>query len=136
MDPFGGLQILLTGRVTAWGHIPTLIAILFFVILIVLLGNVFCSWACPIGTMIDSFDKGIEKFFPKVEAKRNKRSLRRGQGKHKGHGRHLGCPLCPLRKVVPNRNGVLANGILASALVGSAVFKFPVLCCLPNRNSV
>jgi len=126
MDPFGGLQVLLTGRVEAWRFIPTISAILFFVILIVLLGNAFCSWACPVGTMIDSFDKGIEKFLPKVEAKRNKRSLRRRQGKHERQGRHLGCPLCPLHRV----NGVLANGILASSLVGSAVLKFPVFCAV------
>jgi len=130
MDPFGGLQALLTGRVGAWGPVPTLIptiiAILFFVVLIVLLGNVFCSWVCPIGTIVDSFDKGIERFFPRVEAKRKNRSLRRRQGKHEGDGRHLGCPLCLLRKV----NGVLANGILASALVGSAVLKFPVFCAV------
>jgi ferredoxin-type protein NapH len=126
MDPFGGLQVLLTGQVAHLRLIPTIIAILFFVILIVLLGNVFCSWVCPIGTIIDSFDKGIEKFFPKVEAKRKKRSLRRRQSEHEGAGGHLGCLLCPLRKV----NGVLANGILASALVGSAVLKFPVFCAV------
>jgi hypothetical protein len=72
MDPFGGLQVLLTGQVEHLVLIPTIIAILFFVILIILLGNVFCSWVCPIGTIIDSFDKAIEKFFPKVEAKRNR----------------------------------------------------------------
>jgi len=126
IDPFGGLQVLLTGQVERLLVIPTIIAILFFVILTVLLGNVFCSWACPIGTIIDSFDKCIERFFPKVEAKRNKGSLRSMQNKHKGHGRHLGCLLCPLRKV----NGVLANGILASAIVGSAVLKFPVFCAV------
>jgi len=126
MDPFGGLQVLLTGQVEHLILFSTVIAILFFVILIVLLGNVFCSWACPIGTMIDSFDKVIEKFFPKVEAKRNKRTLQRRQDKHEQHERHLGCPLCPLHKV----NGVLANGILASALVGSAVLKFPVFCAV------
>ena len=126
MDPFGGLQVLLTGQVAHLILFSTVIAILFFVILIVLLGNVFCSWACPIGTMIDSFDKFIEKSFPKVEAKRNKRSVRRRQDNSKEHGRHLGCPLCPLHKV----NGVLANGVLASALVGSAVLKFPVFCAV------
>jgi len=126
MDPFGGLQVLLTGRVDHFRLIPVVVAILFFVILIVLLGNFFCSWVCPVGTIIDSFDKGIEKFFPKVEAKRNKRFRRRRQSNHKGQGRHLGCPLCPLHKL----NGVLANGILASALVGSAILKFPVFCAV------
>ena len=126
MDPFGGLQVLLTGQVEHLLLIPTIAAILFFVILTVLLGNVFCSWVCPVGTIIDSFDRSVEKFFPKVEAKRNKRALERRQGKHKGEEGHLGCLLCPLRKV----NGVLAKGILASALVGSAVLKFPVFCAV------
>ena len=126
MDPFGGLQVLLSGQVEHLLLIPTIIAILIFVILTVLLGNVFCSWVCPVGTIIDSFDKAIEKYFPNVETKRNKRSQQRKESKQKEHGSHLGCPLCPLHKI----NGVLAHGILASALVGSAVFKFPVFCAV------
>ncbi len=126
MDPFGGLAVLLSGQVEPLLLIPTIIAILIFVILTVLLGNIFCSWICPIGTIIDSFDKVIEKYFPKVETKRNKRSQQRKEGKQEGHWSHLGCPLCPLHKI----NGVLSNGILASALVGSAVFKFPVFCAV------
>jgi ferredoxin-type protein NapH len=126
MDPFGGLQVVLTGQVAPSILIPTLIAILFFVILIVLLGNVFCSWACPIGTMIDSFDKVIERFLPKVEARRNERALRRRQDKSTERRRRLGCPLCPL----PRGNGVVANGVLVSALVGSVVLKFPVFCAV------
>jgi ferredoxin-type protein NapH len=126
MDPFGGLQVLLSGQVEPLLLIPTIIAILVFVILTVLLGNVFCSWVCPIGTIIDSFDKFVEKYFPNVETKRNKRSQQRKERKNEGHGSHLGCPLCPLHKI----NGALANGILASALVGSAVFKFPVFCAV------
>jgi ferredoxin-type protein NapH len=120
MEPFGGLQVLLTGQVDHLHLVPTTVAILLFLILIILLGNVFCSWVCPIGTLIDSFDKGIEIFFPKVEVKREKRSLRNRRVREG----HLGCSLCPLGKA----NGVLANGILASALVGSAILKFPVFC--------
>jgi len=126
MDPFGGLQVLLSGQVEPLLLVPTIIAILLFVILTVLLGNVFCSWVCPVGTIIDSFDKFVEKYFPKVEAKRNKRSQQRKESKNEGHESHLGCPLCPLHKI----NGFLSNGILASALVGSAVFKFPVFCAV------
>jgi polyferredoxin len=128
--PFGAVQYLLTGQVA----IVTIVAMLLFIIPIVLLGNVFCSWVCPIGTIVDSFDKGIEKFFPKVEAKR--RSLRRRQSKHNGHEekwKHLMCPACPLGKVASvtsKRSGVLANGILASALVGSAALRFPVFCAV------
>ena len=62
--PLGGVQFLLTGEL----EIKTVVAILLFIIPIVLLGNAFCSWVCPIGTVVDSFDKGVEKFLPKVEA--------------------------------------------------------------------
>lgn len=124
MDPFGGLQVLVSGQVGHSFLVQTVIAVLFFVGLTVLLGNMFCSWVCPIGTIIDSFDKGIEKFFPNLEAKRVQRWQRRRE--HKSEGSGLGCPLCPFHKV----NGVLAHGILASAVVGSAVFKFPVFCAV------
>jgi len=126
MDPFGGLQVVLSGQVAQSLLMPTIIAILLFVSLTVLLGNVFCSWVCPIGTMIDGFDKIVERFLPKVEARRTKRALRRRQEKPTEHRRRLGCPLCPLPKV----KGVVANGVLASALVGSAVLKFPVFCAV------
>jgi len=99
MDPFGGLQVLLSGQVEPLLLIPTIIAVLIFVILIVLLGNVFCSWVCPVGTIIDSFDKFVEKCFPNIEAKRNKRSQQRKERKQKEEGSSLGCPLCPLHKI-------------------------------------
>jgi ferredoxin-type protein NapH len=124
MDPFGGLQVLASGQV---GHLllaETVVAILFFVGLNVLLGNVFCSWVCPVGTIIDSFDKGIEKCFPKIEAKRAKRSKQRIERKREGGS--LECPVCPIHKI----GGVLGYGIIASALVSSAVFRFPVFCAV------
>jgi ferredoxin-type protein NapH len=124
MDPFGGLQVLATGQVESFLLVQTVIAILFFVGLTVLLGNVFCSWVCPVGTIIDSFDKSIEKCFPNVEAERAKRSKQKRERKREGSS--LGCPLCPLHKV----NGVLAYGIIGSALVGAAVFRFPVFCAV------
>ncbi len=123
VEPFGGLQVLLTGRVGYSLLIPTIIAILIFVVLTILLGNVFCSWACPIGTIIDGFDKAVGKFFPKIEAKRNERHQQRIE---KERGKHLGCSLCPLLKI----NGNLAKGILVSSLVGSAIFKIPVFCAV------
>jgi len=125
--PLGAVQTLLTGEV----EIITIVAMLLFIIPIVLLGNAFCSWVCPIGTIVDSFDKGVEKFLPKVEAKRNKRSLRRRQSKHNGHeenGKNLVCPSCPVGKVTSKRYGVLANGVMASAFVGAAALRLPVFC--------
>jgi polyferredoxin len=82
---------------------------------------------------VDSFDKAIELFFPKVEAKRNERSLRRRQSMHndngcKDHWKYLFCPSCPISKVISNRSGVVAYGILGSALVGSVALGFNVFC--------
>jgi ferredoxin-type protein NapH len=125
--PLGGVQLLLTGEL----EIKNVVAILLFIIPIVLLGNAFCSWVCPIGTVVDSFDKGVEKFFPKVEAKRRKRSLQRRQSGHDGHEekwKTLVCPSCPVGKVTSKRYGVLANGVMASTLVGAAALRLPVFC--------
>ena len=124
MEPFGGLQVLMSGQVGHAFLIQTVFAILFFVGFTVLFGNVFCSWVCPVGTIIDSFDKGIEKFFPNLEARRVIRWKRRRKQKSKES--KLGCPVCPLHKV----DGILAHGIIASAVVGSAIFKFPVFCAI------
>ncbi|UCD26030.1 MAG: 4Fe-4S binding protein [Candidatus Bathyarchaeota archaeon] len=122
--PFGAAGILLTGEV----EIITIVAMLLFIIPIVVLGNAFCSWACPIGTVIDSFDKSVEKFLPKIEAKREKRALQRRKNKRNKQEKNLVCPSCPVSKVTPERYGVLANGVLASAFVGAAVFRLPVFC--------
>ena len=136
MCPIGACSTILTGMVDAFRVIPTIIAMLIFIIPIVLLGNVFCSWVCPIGTIIDSFDKVIEKKFPKFEDKRSKRSIQNRQSKNSGVKSHLFCSVCPLiklisvSKVISNRIGVLAYGILGSAIVGSFVFHFPVFCCV------
>jgi ferredoxin-type protein NapH len=136
MCPIGACSTILTGMVDAFRVIPTIIAMLIFIIPIVLLGNVFCSWVCPIGTIIDSFDKAIEKKFPKFEDKRSKRSIQSRQSKNNGVRSHLFCSVCPaiklisVSKVISNRIGVLAYGILGSAVVGSFVFHFPVFCCV------
>lgn len=122
--PFGAAQILLTGEV----EIITIVAMLLFIIPIVVLGNAFCSWACPIGTVIDSFDKSVEKFLPKIEAKRKKRALQRRKNRRNEQEKNSVCPSCPISKVTPERYGVLANGVLASAFFGAAVFRLPVFC--------
>ena len=77
VEPFGGLQVLLSGQVGGDLLFPMLVAILFFVVLIVVLGNVFCSWSCPVGSIIDSFDMVIGKFFSGFDAKREKRARQR-----------------------------------------------------------
>jgi ferredoxin-type protein NapH len=128
--PVGGLQTLLTGRTDFGVHLilPTIIALLLFLVPIFVLGNVFCSWVCPLGTIIDSFDKIVERFMPKLNMKREDRS-QRNKEKRKAEPSFV-CPTCPFGKLLANKNVTVANGVLASALVGSAVFKFPVFCAI------
>lgn len=125
MDPFGGLQVLVSGQVESLLIVETVSAILCFVALTVLLGNVFCSWVCPIGTIIDSFDKIIEKHFPNIEAKRSKRAKEKREKRSRTKS-SVGCLVCPLHKV----GGILGYGIVASAVVGSAFFRFPIFCAI------
>lgn len=126
--PLGGVQSFLTLKVEPYYVVPSMIAILFFAGLIILLGNFFCSWVCPVGTMVDGFDKFVKKFLPKIEAKRLEREIR---NKQSGNGEVKSgklCHLCPLNKLVTSGNSVWATGALASALVGSAVLRFNVFC--------
>jgi ferredoxin-type protein NapH len=126
--PVGGLQTLLTGKVTTQLLLPTLVALVLFLIPIFLLGNVFCGWVCPLGTIIDAFDKGVERFMPKVNIKREERT-ERNKKKKKAEPSFV-CPTCPFGKLLANKNATVANGFLVSALVGSAVLRFPVFCSI------
>ena len=129
--PVGGLQILLTGR-TDFGVqliVPTIIAILVFLLPIFVLGNVFCGWACPVGTVIDSFDKGVERFMPKLNAKREERYWRSREKNEANHCSGV-CPTCPFKRLLGNKHSNVANGVLVAALVGSAVARIPVFCAI------
>jgi ferredoxin-type protein NapH len=126
--PVGGLQVLLTGKVTTLLLLPTIMALVLFLIPIFVLGNVFCGWLCPLGTLIDGFDKGVERFMPKLNMKREARSE---QNKEKKKAKHsVVCPTCPFGKLLGDKHANVANGVLVSALVGSAVFQFPVFCAI------
>lgn len=124
--PVGGAQLLVTGQV----QILTIIAMLLFLLPIILLGNFFCGWACPVGTMIDIFDKSVSRFLPKVDAKREKRAQKKLHKKHGQQSSPLVCPSCPIGKIKSERYGVLANGVFAASLLGSAVLRFPVFCAV------
>jgi len=137
--PLGGLQILLTGRAGLTLLIPTIVALLVFLIPIFVLGNVFCSWVCPLGTMIDSFDKGVEKYIPRLNARRDERRLRNKERRKAKQAAQLSvsqsissvaCPTCPFSRLLANKNATLTNGILGTALVGSALLRFPVFCAI------
>jgi ferredoxin-type protein NapH len=129
--PVGGLQVLATGR-TDFGVqlvLPTIIAILVFLIPIFVLGNMFCGWACPVGTMIDAFDKGVERFMPKLNAKREERYWR-SREKNEATQCSAVCPANSFMRLLGNKQGTLANGVLGSALIGSAILRFPVFCTI------
>ena len=137
--PVGGLQVLISGR-TDFGVqliIPTILAILVFLVPIFLLGNVFCGWICPVGTMIDGFDDAVAKYAPRLNAKREDRALRDreksgNRSASKPNGSHLHgsfvCPSCPFGRLIKNKHATSVNGVLAITLVGSAVFRFNVFC--------
>lgn len=129
--PIGGVQTLLTGQV----EMIAIIAMLLFILPIVLLGNFFCSWSCPVGTMIDGFDKFVEKFLPKIEEKRAKRAKERRQNNQiKNHNEHgnlfsrMTCPSCPIGKALSKQPRVVATGVMATAFLSSAVLKVPAFC--------
>ena len=126
--PVGGLQALLTGKVIGPLLLSTLVALFLFLIPIFLLGNVFCGWVCPLGTIIDCFDKAVERFMPKTNMKREKRT-ERNKEKRTTETSFI-CPTCPFGRFLANKNATVANGVLVSALVGSAVLRFPVFCSI------
>ena len=56
--PLGGLQIILSSRTLIVGIV---VSASIFIIITILLGRAFCSWACPIGTIIEFFEIGLAK---------------------------------------------------------------------------
>lgn len=124
--PLGALQCFVTGTVTPESIlILTIIAMLLFIIPIVLLGNVFCSWACPVGTVVDSFDNFVERFLPKIEARRN---VRYEKNKQNRNGKFSLCPSCPVSKVLLSGKTGLPYWIFGAAIIGSTALKFNVFC--------
>jgi ferredoxin-type protein NapH len=131
VDPIWALQNLLAGGEPITEILPVIGAMLLFIVPIFVLGNMFCSWICPTGTVIDSFDRVVEKSLPKVDAKRLERSKRNKEKRAKRQSQSSNpiCPTCPLGRL-SGRYGIVANGVLVSSLVGSAALKFPVFCAV------
>ena len=129
--PLWAVQAVIAGEVAIADLIPTIVAMLLFLILIFVLGNMFCGWVCPVGTMIDSFDRVVTKFLPKVDQKRVERSMRNKEMRAERQSQlsNIVCPSCPLGRL-SGRYGVVANGVMVSSFVSSAVFKFPVFCSI------
>ena len=126
--PVGGLQALVTGNVYGPLLISTLVALFLFLIPIFLFGNLFCGWVCPLGTIIDYFDKAVERFMPKINVKREERA-KQDKEKRKTESGFV-CPTCPFGRLLANKNAFVANGVLVSSLIGSAIFRFPVFCSI------
>ena len=132
--PIGGLQTLVTGQVDFLLFMPLLLALLLFLVPILVLGNFFCGWICPLGTVIDGFDRAVKSFLRNVDAKREAR-LQRSKEKELAHKVSLlsasACPACLFSRVLNNKfGGTAASGIVVGSLVGSAVLKFPVFCAI------
>jgi len=134
LDPLGGLQTLLTGQVDMLHLLPTVVALIVTLIPVFFLGNVFCGWVCPVGTLIDGFDRFVATFLRSVEAKREERmrhSKEKEASKKASALSGTACPACPVTRLLGNRfGGSAANGVLVASLVGSAVFHFPVFCAV------
>lgn len=133
--PIGGLQILLTaGQCPRQGinidflTISLISAVSIFLLSIIILGPIFCSWICPVGTIVDGADKGVERFMPNLNKRREER-LRQSLDKNKKKSGSI-CPTCYFGKFLANKNATVANGVVIAALVGAFILKFPLWCSI------
>jgi ferredoxin-type protein NapH len=129
--PLWAVQAVIAGELAIADLIPTIVAMLLFLIPIFVLGNMFCGWVCPVGTIIDSFDRVVTKFLPKVDQKRVERATRNKEMRAKRQSQlsNIVCPSCPLGRLA-GRYGVVAKGVMASSFVGSAALGFPLFCSI------
>jgi hypothetical protein len=130
--PLGGLQALVTGEVGSVYLVQVIFAILLFITPIFIVGNIFCGWICPLGTMIDAFDLYIRKFQPKIEAHRAERSRLNREclgGKNCGSTSAI-CPACPISRILVNKYGVAGNGVLLGTAVGASAVGFNLFCTI------
>jgi ferredoxin-type protein NapH len=129
--PLWAAPAIMAGEVATEDLTSTIVAMLLFFILIIALGNMFCGWVCPVGTIIDSFDRFVTKFLPKIDLKRVERSMRDKElrAKRQSQSSNIICPSCPIGRLA-GRYGVVANGVIVSSFVGSAAFGFPVFCTI------
>ena len=133
--PLGGLQTLLTignppiSRIDIWRLVFFLfVGTSLFILLIFLFGAAFCSWICPLGTVIEVFDRGVERFMPKANMKRVER-LKRSKEKSETKSGFL-CPTCAFGSFLAKKNIAVASAILVPAFLGSALLRFPIWCSI------
>src|SRR5208283_54535 len=111
-EPLGVLQLIFTQALKpnmSFSFITTSIIIgtAIFVGITVLFGRAFCAWACPIGTVIDAVDTGLEKVNFKPFFTRHN-------------------PFAGNKQDGLVRNGTTKFAFLGATLAGSALFKAPV----------
>ncbi|TRO52866.1 4Fe-4S binding protein, partial [Candidatus Bathyarchaeota archaeon] len=143
--PLGGSEVLATaamepaaGLDITFLLISVITAISIFLLLTVFLGAVFCSWVCPVGTVVDGFDKAVERFMPKLNKRREERlkQNKKKEEQSKQNRQNIGsfCPACffgsVFGKVKSNKHVTVAGGILVTAVVGSAIVRFPLWCSI------
>jgi ferredoxin-type protein NapH len=113
-EPLGVLQLIfgqaLAGRSFSFMTTTVIIGVVIFIGTTVLVGKAFCAWACPVGTVIDAIDSGLERLkFKPFFTRRN--------------------PFAGMS----NSNALIRNGmskyaVLGSTLAGSALLSTPVWC--------
>jgi ferredoxin-type protein NapH len=114
-EPLGVLQLVFTQTLKpsisfSFITLSIIVGTAIFVGTALLFGRAFCAWACPIGTVIDAIDSGLERLKFKPFFTRNNPFA--GQGS-------------------PNalvRNGSTKFAVLGATLAGSALFRTPVWC--------
>ncbi len=131
VEPLGALQAIVTAKVGDTTFIPQVISVTIVLALVVLVGAMFCSWVCPLGTIVDSFDSFVGRFLPKIEAKRAKiidkniQTFVKEQEIKKTNPTI--CLSCPVTRLV-TKNGVVATGVLVGSVGAASVLGFNAFC--------
>jgi ferredoxin-type protein NapH len=131
VEPLGALQALVTTEVSNATFMGTLIALSIALALVILVGAMFCSWVCPLGTIVDSFDSFVGRFLPKIDAKRAKiidkniQTFVKEQEIKKTNPAI--CLSCPVTRLV-TKNGVVATGVLVGSVGAASVLGFNAFC--------